>query len=634
MKARKCLMIAFGLILLAAAILLIAPRLVNLERHRALIEHRITALTGYPVTIGGLKLALLPRLGVKITDLRIGSPQHFNDDLFTMRSLEMRIRLRPLLRGEIQVQRFIANAPRITLIRDSQGQGNWQRPAAANPDAQGKQLPSGSGETAPTSPIWEMLQNLSLRKIAIRNGTCSWQDEKNGIHHQISAVQLEARSVEMKRPVQLTMTGDFNGVPLEVTGQVGPLDDLSEGEPANLNINARLAQENLLHLEGEVALGKQPAGNITVYVEHLSPRGLLAALGRDLPRLPDPEALSHVSLEARVTGTPHALQIEGGILRLDDSTLEFSLETNWETSKMKARLDRLDADRYFPTDIFRTRRAGTPAPLSENGKKASPGPPAIQGDLKIGQLKIGKMRLREIDARVECAQKRCHAPLALKLYDGTAKGSLEWGARQQQLQASAQLNSVQIGQLMQDVTGAPGLQGALNARFNLNANPARFPATLRGSGAFEMKRGSLLLPQSLETLSALWKIPAFGKGKLDFSRMHGSFTIADGRITLGETLFELPPRQILAAGKADLVRETLDLGLSLRNREAGDETVTVPVRITGKFSRPVCQPDSSFLRRLREDGYQNPDLEETLKQDKKTFKILKKHGEELFKELF
>ena len=40
MKARKYLMIAFGLILLATAILLFAPRLVNLEQHRALIEQR------------------------------------------------------------------------------------------------------------------------------------------------------------------------------------------------------------------------------------------------------------------------------------------------------------------------------------------------------------------------------------------------------------------------------------------------------------------------------------------------------------------------------------------------------------------------------------------------------------------
>ena len=152
MKARKYLIIAFGLILLATAILLFAPRLVNLERHRALIEHRISALTGYPITIGGLKLTLLPRLGVKITKLRIGSPQHFSDDLFTMRSLEMRIRLWPLLRGEIQVQRFIANAPCITLIRDSRGRGNWQRSPAVSPDDQNKQAPPNSGETAITSP--------------------------------------------------------------------------------------------------------------------------------------------------------------------------------------------------------------------------------------------------------------------------------------------------------------------------------------------------------------------------------------------------------------------------------------------------------------------------------------------------
>ena len=145
MKARKYLMIAFGLILLATAILLFAPRLVNLESHRALIEHRMSALTGYPITIGGLKLTLLPRLGVKITKLRIGSPQHFSDDLFTMRSLEMRIRLWPLLRGEIQVQRFIANAPCITLIRNSQGQGNWQHTTAGSPDAHGTDIPPNSG---------------------------------------------------------------------------------------------------------------------------------------------------------------------------------------------------------------------------------------------------------------------------------------------------------------------------------------------------------------------------------------------------------------------------------------------------------------------------------------------------------
>lgn len=632
MKARKYLMIAFGLILLATAILLFAPRLVNLERHRALIEHRMSALTGYPITIGGLKLTLLPRLGVKITRLRIGSPQHFSEDLFTMRSLEMRIRLWPLLRGEIQVQRFIANAPCITLIRNSQGQGNWQHATAGSPEAQDTILPPGSGETAATSPIWEMLKNLSLRKMAIRNGACFWQDEKNGSHHQISAIQLEARGIEMKRPVQLTLTGDFNGAQLEVTGQVGPLDDLSEGEPADLNINARLAEENLLHLEGEIALGKQPSGNITVYVEHLSPRGLLAALGRALPRLADPETLSHASLEARLTGTPHALKIEGGILRLDDSTLDFSLETNWNTVKLKAYLNNLDADRYFPADAFFTGRAGTPAPPSAKGGNTIPNAPVIQGDLKIGRLKIGKMRLREIGARVECAQERCHVPLALKLYDGTAKGSFDWYHRQQQLQANMQLNSVQIGRLMQDVTGISSPQSALNASFNLSANPMRFPATLSGNGTLDMKQGSLLFPPALKTLFTFWKVPALGKGKFDFAKAHGSFTITDGRMTLGETFFERPPLRMHATGEANLVRETLNLGLALRGSDPNDEMVTVPLRITGKFSRPVCQPDSAFLRQFKGDSSQT--LQETLKKDKKSLKALQKLGSELLNDLF
>ncbi|MFZ2040312.1 MAG: AsmA-like C-terminal region-containing protein, partial [Desulfobacterales bacterium] len=89
----------------------------------------------------------------------------------------------------------------------------------------------------------------------------------------------------------------------------------------------------------------------------------------------------------------------------------------------------------------------------------------------------------------------------------------------------------------------------------------------------------------------------------DFSELKVPFTLDNGVFKTSETTLQSPALRVLAAGQADLVRETLDFRIEPKfaatlngQGDATDRTgVTVPVLVSGTFAKPSFQPDLKGL---------------------------------------
>ena len=91
--------------------------------------------------------------------------------------------------------------------------------------------------------------------------------------------------------------------------------------------------------------------------------------------------------------------------------------------------------------------------------------------------------------------------------------------------------------------------------------------------------------------------------KTDFSSLSGTAKITNGVVNNQDFNMQSPLLHVTGAGKADLVKENLDYLLktsivgSLQGQGGADleklKGVTIPVRVSGPFSKPSYKPDLS-----------------------------------------
>lgn len=122
--------ISAGLIAIIMVALLVAPRFVDVAKFKPLIEDRVSKAVGRPFSVGdNLRLSLFPWAALVLADLRMGNPEEFAEKEFLfIKSLEVRVKLWPLIFRDIQVQRFILSEPHIVFVKNTKGRGNWEMP--------------------------------------------------------------------------------------------------------------------------------------------------------------------------------------------------------------------------------------------------------------------------------------------------------------------------------------------------------------------------------------------------------------------------------------------------------------------------------------------------------------------------
>ncbi len=618
MKAVKWIgIVVGGLIVLVIAALVLIPLFVNVQKYKPEIEKQVAAATGRPFAIkGDLKLSLFPWAGVAFSDLSLGSPPGYNEkDMLFIKSFDVRMKLLPLLSKDIQVQRFVVEGPRLALEKDKNGRGNWEglgKPSEKSaPKAAAPSAPKPSAEGLP-------LKSLAVGEFAVRNGSILYVDDGSGARQEVSNLTLELKNVSLDRPIRLVFSALLDKMPVSLEGQVGPLGkEPGKGNvPVDLSIKA--FKEVQMNLKGSLQnLTASPQFDLTLQMDPFSPRKIFAALGKPFPvATADQEALNRVGLKSRIQGSPQNVNLSQGVLDLDDSKLNFSA-TAKDFSKpdltFDLNLDKINLDRYMP-----------PPPEKGGGveaKKEKPAQPGktdytplrkmvLDGKARIGMLTSKGVKIEDIELKVKGRNGVIQLdPLLAKLYKGSLSAKAAVDVRQDVPRSSMdfQTKGVQAGPLLQDMMKKDFLEGTGNAEASITMTgdqSEQIKKTLNGKGQLLFTDGSINgidLAGMVRNVTSAFGSSQAGAAKphTDFSEFKAPFTITNGVVNTTDTTLASPLMRVQAAGKANLVDESLDfrvepkfVGTLVGQGDTQTRSgITVPLLVTGTFSSPSFRPD-------------------------------------------
>lgn len=624
------LIIGGGLTIFVIAALIIIPFFVDINKYKPEIEKRVAEATGRSFTIGSdLDLSLFPYAGIKFSNLQLGSPQGFKEKEFvTIKDFEVRVKLLPLISKEVQVRRFIMNQPRIVLVKNKNGKTNWD--FGKKPTDKAKPEP----KSTPSEPVAGgiPIKKLDVREFAITGGTLVYIDHASGLKKEISDFTLKLDDVSLNSPIKIKFSATLDKKPISLEGTIGPVGKNPARGTIPVDLTLKALKEFEAALKGQIV---NPAGKLSfdmkIDVKPFSPRKLVKALGLDFPvATKDPKVLDKVALSLGAKGGLTSISISDGTLVLDDSKLTFSAKAK-EYAKpdvaFEINLDEIDLDRYLPPESEEKAKPETAAPGSKKAK-TDYGPlrrVVLDGSINIGKLKVNNLKTDDIVVKITGKNGIFNLkPATLKLYQGEVNLSSVLDVRKDVPNATINLETkkVQAGPLLKDMMNKDIIEGTVSATVALRFKgdtPDAIKKTLNGKGQLRFEDGAIIgidIPSMVRNVQS-----AFGFGgkveqrpKTDFTELSVPFTITNGLFNTPGSSMQSPLLRLLAAGKAHLVKETLDFRIEPKLvatiKGQGDaeqrKGLLVPVLVTGTFSSPKFRPD---LRAIAEQQLKKQVLE-------------------------
>ena len=641
------------LVLLIAAAALILPRLIDPNNYRDEIAALVKDKTGRDLTIAGdIGWSVFPWLAVELGETRLSNAQGFGPEPFAqVAAVEIRVRLLPLLRKEVEMSTLVLDGLQVNLAKDRTGRSNWADlvPEEAAPPKSEEPTTSGGGVP---------LAALAIGGVQVRDARLVWDDRQSGSRQQVDQLNFELGAIRGGEPVDLSLAFVVKGgepeltTDVKLTGEVSlseALDQLdvrdlklslvAQGEQLpggalNADLSAQLGMDmdkktlNLkdllvealdLKLHGQaqgtgVGTDSQEfSGNLRL--DEFTPRDLLNRLSIAPPDVSDSTVLGKAAGEFAFKATDRSASLTDLQLRLDDTAITGTAAVaDFAAPAIRFNLlvDALDLDRYLPPrKADEVQAAPTPAEAAAGGAAALPVETLrglnLNGTLKIGQLKAYQLRSSDISVTVTAKQGlvRVH-PASAKMYEGSYNGDVTLDARGNtpRVALNEKVAGVQAGPMLTDMLGSTKVTGTANVAVKLEARGADATAmrkTANGTANFAFTDGTI---KGMDMLGEIRKAYAVLRGQAqpattgdtEFSSVTGSATITNGLINNPDLLGKSPLMQVQGSGTADLVSEALDYRITatLVDSLEGKGELTgrpIPVRISGTFDAPKVGVD-------------------------------------------
>ncbi len=254
------------LLVLLIASALIVPGFIDWNQYKTQIEMTASDLSERQVAINGdLSLSILPSPSFSAQDVSVsnvegGQATHF----VTLKSVDVNVAFFPLLRGEIQVKKFILVEPVVALEVNAEGRGNWEFGSAE------ETTDTGSGT------------ELSFEQFQIENGQLSYQDFSTGTQELLRMIDASVSMDSLQGPFEIEGRARYKNLPISMNLMVGTI---REGRKVPINLTAGLLDNDVQikfaggalldevspQADGKINLAAQDVGDIFLAVALLDP---------------------------------------------------------------------------------------------------------------------------------------------------------------------------------------------------------------------------------------------------------------------------------------------------------------------------------------------------------------------------
>ncbi len=251
-RTRKWILVLAITISALIGLLLLLPRLIDLNRYRDDLAGQIEKRLGRRVALGELSWRLIPSPEVRAADVAITEDEQFAAGSFVAaRAVRLTVDWGSLLRGRPRLEGIELVEPSVTLIRSAEKRWNWE---TLSPLQQ-------RGASEPQPPF-DLVVEEGRFTIIDRTKTPATETTLSRIDLQLDRFSTEKA---FNFIVGMTMPGE-NGGRIEARGRMGPI--VSEGA-ARTAVKAGLAlrQVDLAALESLAGLQLSHAGLLTLDLE-------------------------------------------------------------------------------------------------------------------------------------------------------------------------------------------------------------------------------------------------------------------------------------------------------------------------------------------------------------------------------
>src|SRR5579884_1738669 len=227
------------LILLALALLSL-PFLIDLnkyqDRYRPLIEDALNR----KITLEDVRLTIIPRLGVRIAGFTVLEDPAFGTGPFaSLASLDIGIKLVPLLSGRVEIEEIALKQPAITVLKNQHGVMN-----VSTLGKQGPASPSAEKEAplpAPEGPL-RVLAMLAVDQVGVANGALTFTDrsQTKTAEYRLEDLNVSMESVRLGRMARVHLAATLQPfqLPITIEGTLGPLAESLDFRSIDLQIAA------------------------------------------------------------------------------------------------------------------------------------------------------------------------------------------------------------------------------------------------------------------------------------------------------------------------------------------------------------------------------------------------------------
>jgi AsmA protein len=620
--------IVVGLVIILVLLisgLLALPFLIDLASYQDQYKPLIEDALNRKIKLQGIRLAIWPRIGARITGFTVLDDPAFSESPFaSLSSLDVGVKLLPLLGGQVEVEQITLRDPIITVIKNKAGVVNISTigpKTAAQPSA-----PQPGTSSPPGDPL-QALAMLAVDRVSIDGGNLTYRDLSTTptTEYQVQNLGLLLKSVHLGEMPILHLDAILQpyNLPVKLDGSFGPLVQTLEVKQYDFTLGlGKIA----LALKGALTGGKLDA---TVSSPSINTANLPIALP-----LTKPVTIKDFLM---VTQAPYPLKQGVAAMELADvTTLGLDIVTGNSSLHVKGTV------------------------LGGHAKVMITSPSVNTADLPIdtGLKKPVDVKNLEVNADLKGQEARL-SNLSFELFNGQAKaqGATSMGSPAPPFNGKVTIQGVQLGPALLVISPDSKLSvsGTAAADIALAGRGFSMPdltRALEGPGHLEIKDGKIEGVNLVGEAAALLKVAGISLDEVKataFSILETDFMIKQGIVDVQKLLMD--SRDFQATGKGTVgFDHTLNLAVNmnlsqiLSQKIAGSSPVAkvalkegrlrLPLLVTGTIENPSYGLDiKGFTEKAHEQVQEKvKGAVEGLLQGTTKPEDLKQQGKDLFKD--
>jgi len=233
--------IVLGLLVVAVAVfalVLSLPFLIDLNKYQDQYKPLIEEALNRKVRLQDIRLTIWPRIGARVGGFTVLDEPAFGSAPFTsLTSLDVGVKLMPLLSGKVEVEHITLRDPVITVIKNKNGVlnvstiGRTGVPVPKTPSR--APIPSAEG------PL-KILALLAVDELSIAGGKLTYRDltAAKPSEYTLEDLDMLLRSVRLGQSPSLhleTLAQPFN-LPVTLDGTFGPLKETADIDAINFQL--------------------------------------------------------------------------------------------------------------------------------------------------------------------------------------------------------------------------------------------------------------------------------------------------------------------------------------------------------------------------------------------------------------